>query len=385
MRPRGPSRTTWWATSHSRWTDNPRQFQSGAPHGAPFVFSGAGQRPPISPPAGCRTGYNQAHPTAPGETAPMLKLDGVTKRFRGGVTAVADLSLELGCRRPRPARPNGAGKTTLMQMIATVTRPTAGRIFFRASTSRASPTSCAAASATCRRTSASTTTSPRSSSSATSPRSRACAKTRAHPRDAGDGEPAQRRAPPRRRVLRRHEAAPRHRPGADQRSRLCVIVDEPTAGLDPEERVRFRNVSRTSARGGWSSSPRTSSPTSSRSPARSRSCSTEAGDVCRARDTPSGGPRSVWEARVSSSDYEAAKGRLKVTRAVRQADGVHTRIVAREQPFPAATGRRARPRGRIRAPHAVGGIVACHHCSGRSWASPAPTCGSGSAGRRRSG
>jgi len=46
---------------------------------------------------------------------------------------------------------------------------------------------------------------------------------------------------------------------------------------------------------------------------------------------------SVWEARVSSGDYEAAKGRLKVTRAVRQADGVHTRIVAREQPFPAAT------------------------------------------------
>ena len=26
----------------------------------------------------------------------MLKLDQVTKRFRGGVTAVADLSLELG-------------------------------------------------------------------------------------------------------------------------------------------------------------------------------------------------------------------------------------------------------------------------------------------------
>ena len=30
------------------------------------------------------------------------------------------------------------------------------------------------------------------------------------------------------------------------------------------------------------------------------------------------------------------KGRLKVTRAVRQADGVQARIVAREQPFPAA-------------------------------------------------
>jgi ABC-2 type transport system ATP-binding protein len=27
--------------------------------------------------------------------------------------------------------PNGAGKTTLMQMIATVTKPSAGKIFFR--------------------------------------------------------------------------------------------------------------------------------------------------------------------------------------------------------------------------------------------------------------
>ena len=39
---------------------------------------------------------------------------------------------------------------------------------------------------------------------------------------------------------------------------------------------------------------------------------------------------------VSSADYERARGRLKVTRAVRQADGVHARMVAREQPFPAA-------------------------------------------------
>jgi hypothetical protein len=44
----------------------------------------------------------------------------------------------------------------------------------------------------------------------------------------------------------------------------------------------------------------------------------------------------VWEALVSPADYEQSRGRLKVTRAVRQAEGVQARVVSREQPFPAA-------------------------------------------------
>ena len=39
---------------------------------------------------------------------------------------------------------------------------------------------------------------------------------------------------------------------------------------------------------------------------------------------------------MSSADYEEARGRFKVTRAVRQADGVHARVVSRTQPFSAA-------------------------------------------------
>ncbi|MEP7067022.1 MAG: ATP-binding cassette domain-containing protein, partial [Gemmatimonadota bacterium] len=59
-----------------------------------------------------------------------LALDGVTKRFRNGVVAVNDLSLSLGTGVLALLGPNGAGKTTLMQMIATITKPTAGRISF---------------------------------------------------------------------------------------------------------------------------------------------------------------------------------------------------------------------------------------------------------------
>ena len=43
------------------------------------------------------------------------------------------------------------------------------------------------------------------------------------------------------RLLRRNAPAVRHRAGADRQPQL-IIVDEPTAGLDPEERNRFLNL-----------------------------------------------------------------------------------------------------------------------------------------------
>lgn len=61
----------------------------------------------------------------------MLTLENVSKRFRGGNYGVRDVSLTLTGGVVGLLGPNGAGKTTLMQMIATITRPTAGRIVFR--------------------------------------------------------------------------------------------------------------------------------------------------------------------------------------------------------------------------------------------------------------
>src|SRR5471032_2619393 len=60
----------------------------------------------------------------------MLRVEGVSKRFRGGNYGVRDLSLSIGGGVLGLLGPNGAGKTTLMQMIATITRPTAGTIRF---------------------------------------------------------------------------------------------------------------------------------------------------------------------------------------------------------------------------------------------------------------
>ncbi|WP_296946145.1 ABC transporter ATP-binding protein [uncultured Massilia sp.] len=60
----------------------------------------------------------------------MLELQDVTKTFGKQVTAVAGVSLRLEPGVVGLIGHNGAGKTTLMQMIATLARPTGGRILF---------------------------------------------------------------------------------------------------------------------------------------------------------------------------------------------------------------------------------------------------------------
>jgi branched-chain amino acid transport system ATP-binding protein len=64
------------------------------------------------------------------DAAPILELDGVTKRF-GGLTAVSNVSFTV------PAGeilgiigPNGAGKTTLFNVISGYYRPESGRVVF---------------------------------------------------------------------------------------------------------------------------------------------------------------------------------------------------------------------------------------------------------------
>src|SRR3954453_18843494 len=60
----------------------------------------------------------------------ILPIERVSKQFRGGNFGVRELSLEVKSGVIGLLGPNGAGKTTLMQMIATITRPTRGRILF---------------------------------------------------------------------------------------------------------------------------------------------------------------------------------------------------------------------------------------------------------------
>lgn len=60
----------------------------------------------------------------------MLDIRNVVKTYGKNVTAVNDVSLQLSAGVVGLVGHNGAGKTSLMQMIATLTRPTSGQILF---------------------------------------------------------------------------------------------------------------------------------------------------------------------------------------------------------------------------------------------------------------
>lgn len=58
----------------------------------------------------------------------MLVIESVGKTYRGGLKALDDITLNLGPGLVGLLGPNGAGKSTLMRILATVSKPTTGRI-----------------------------------------------------------------------------------------------------------------------------------------------------------------------------------------------------------------------------------------------------------------
>ena len=171
----------------------------------------------------------------------MLRIESVSKRFKSGNYGVRDLSLTTPAGVLGLLGPNGAGKTTLMQMIATVTKPSAGSIFFRDIDVVANPDELRH-------------------------------RLGYLPQDFGvydnltayeflsyfaalKGVRSKAKIQELLELVNLHSVASRavggFSGGMKQRLGIAqalinepdlVIVDEPTAGLDPEERVRFRNV-----------------------------------------------------------------------------------------------------------------------------------------------
>ncbi len=62
--------------------------------------------------------------------SPTLQMEGVGFRYRNGHRAVDGFTLTQGAGILGVLGPNGAGKSTLMRMLATLTRPTEGRIMW---------------------------------------------------------------------------------------------------------------------------------------------------------------------------------------------------------------------------------------------------------------
>ena len=263
----------------------------------------------------------------------MLQVENVTKKYRGGRFGVRDLSLAARAGVLGLLGPNGAGKTTLMQMIATVTRPTSGRILFDGRDVAQDP--------------------------------QAVRRRLGYlPQDFGvydnltafeflDYVARLKGVRSRARVLETLELVNLHavasRPvggfSGGMRQRLgiaqalvgdpdLVIVDEPTAGLDPEERVRFRNV--LSGLAG-----RRLVIVSTHVVSDVESIAAEIAVVREGRLVRLGPPESLlreargvaWECVLSSREFEERRASLVVSSLVRRGDGVHVRLVARERPL----------------------------------------------------
>ena len=174
----------------------------------------------------------------------MLSIRSLGKRYPGGTVGLSDFSLEVGEGVLGLLGPNGAGKSTLMAILATVTRPTSGTFFWEGKDAVADPL----------------------------PLRRRLGYL---PQDFGvyerltarefllylgrlkglSGAELSRRVQQLLELTNLHGAANRRLGGysGGMRQRVgiaqallgdpkLVIVDEPTVGLDPEERVRFRNL-----------------------------------------------------------------------------------------------------------------------------------------------
>jgi ABC-type multidrug transport system ATPase subunit len=60
----------------------------------------------------------------------MLRIEGLTHKYPNGVLALDNVSLEIGAGMFGLLGPNGAGKSTLMRVVATLQKPTAGNVRF---------------------------------------------------------------------------------------------------------------------------------------------------------------------------------------------------------------------------------------------------------------
>ena len=256
----------------------------------------------------------------------LLELQNVTKTFGKGVSAVSGLSLRLEAGVVGLIGHNGAGKTTLMQMITTLSRPTSGRILFDGVDIAARPE-------TIRR------------------------RLGFLPQDFGVYRNVTAlefmqyfaalkgvRDPARiRRLLETvnlHEQANRmastfsggmlRRLGIAQallNDPDILVVDEPTAGLDPEERLRFRNLL---ADLGFnklviiSTHIVTDVETIAGQLAimqrgRLIACATPDAILARARGQ-------VWSANIEAADYDSLRATTHVLQALRQGDRMALRI-----------------------------------------------------------
>ena len=261
----------------------------------------------------------------------MLSVESVSKRFKSGHYGVRDVSLSLSGGVLGLLGPNGAGKSTLMQMIATITRPTSGELRFRGIDIVRRPD-------VLRRTLGYLPQDFGVYDNLTAREFLAYFAALKGAKRSTIDEMLE--------LVNLHTVANRSIGGfsGGMKQRLgiaqallndpdLVIVDEPTAGLDPEERVRFRNVLADlgAARLVILSTHIVSDV---------ESIATQIAIMREGRLVAFATPEelmhrasgSVWDLVVSSEAFEQLRRTAKVSGALRKPDGVPVRVVGTEAP-----------------------------------------------------
>lgn len=269
-----------------------------------------------------------------------LSLEGVSKLYSGKVWGLKDFSLEVEPGILGLLGPNGAGKSTLMRILATITKPTSGKITWNGADLVRSPDSVRAVLGYL-------------------------------PQDFGvypnlnavefleylaaakglDRKTARQRIQEllavvnlidaRKRPLGGFSGGMRQRVGIAQallNDPELLIVDEPTAGLDPEERVRFRNLlsELSGARIVILSTHIVSDV---------EACATKIALIARGHLVTCAAPEEllrsvegkVWERTIPSAELPALRQQYLTSSTMHRSDGVHLRIVSEAAPGPGAT------------------------------------------------
>ncbi len=264
-----------------------------------------------------------------------LGIHGVSKQYDGKVWALRDFTLQLEPGVLGLLGPNGAGKSTLMRILATISNPTDGTVEWNGADIAREPDALRSVLGYL-------------------------------PQDFGvypnltavefleylaavKGIPAQaarRRidellalvnlTEARKRPLGGYSGGMRQRVGIAQallNDPKLLIVDEPTAGLDPEERVRFRNLlSELSGERIVILSTHIVSDV--------EATATGIAIVSRGRLVRHAAPETllaalegkVWEWVVASAELPAARQRFLISTVTRRSDGAHARVVSEAAP-----------------------------------------------------